>query len=616
MNQPARSAPFDFEDFLATLPHKPGVYRMLGADDEVIYVGKAKSLRNRVTSYFRSVDGLPVKTRALVAAVQRLEITVTHTETEALLLENSLIKEHLPRFNILLRDDKSYPYIFVATGQPFPRLAFHRGARRNKGRYFGPYASASATRDTLNQLQKLFQVRQCEESFFRNRSRPCLQHQIGRCTAPCVGLVDEREYGEDIRHAIMFLEGRSELVVEELVSRMKQAAGALRYEIAARYRDQIANVRRVQERQYVSSGRGNIDVIAAMVRDGLGVVQVFMIRDGQNLGNKSYYPRHTAGADDAQVLSAFLPQFYLSGPSDRTMAADTLVNAPISGVDALTQVLGERAGRKVTIQIPLRGERVRWLEMACNNAQLALTQQLGARSSARQRMESLCEALQLDETPSRIECFDISHTVGEATVASCVVFGEEGAIKSDYRRFNIRNVAAGDDYGAMRQALERRYTRVKREEAALPDVLLIDGGKGQLTQAEQVMTELQIESVTLVAVAKGPTRKAGLENLFVPGRAHPIRLQPDAMALLLIQSIRDEAHRFAITGHRTRRNQARRVSTLEQIPGVGEKRRQRLISEFGGLQGVARAGVEDLARVKGVSRTLAQLIYDSFRNGA
>ncbi|MBT6275617.1 MAG: excinuclease ABC subunit UvrC [Chromatiales bacterium] len=607
---------FDFEQFLSTLTHHPGVYRMIGPDAEVVYVGKAKSLRNRVTSYFRGVDTLTPKTRALMAVVERVEVTMTHTETEALLLENSLIKEHMPRFNILLRDDKSYPYIHVATDARFPRLAFHRGARRKTGRYFGPYASAGATRDTLNQLQKLFQVRQCEESFFKNRSRPCLQHQIGRCTAPCVELVEEEDYAADIRHAVMFLEGRSELVVEELVSRMNQAASDLNYEMAARYRDQIANVRRVQERQYVSSGEGNIDVVAASVREGLGVVQVFMIRDGQNLGNKTFFPRHTAGTDSSQLLSAFLPQFYLSGPNDRSVPTEILVNTGIIDREALVAVLGERAGRKVSIALPIRGERARWLEMACNNAELALTQQLGARSSARDRLESLRDALRLDEPPSRIECFDISHTMGEATVASCVVFGAEGAIKSDYRRFNIRGVTPGDDYGAMRQALERRYTRLKREEAALPDVLLIDGGKGQLAQAEQVLDELQIQGVTLVGVAKGEGRKPGLESLFLSSRDLPIHLQQDSMALHLIQNVRDEAHRFAITGHRTRRGKARRVSTLEQIPGVGEKRRHRLISEFGGLQGVARAGVEDLSRIKGVSRTLAQLIYDSFRDGA
>jgi excinuclease ABC subunit C len=447
---------FDLDYFLSTLPHKPGVYRMLDAENVVIYVGKAKSLRSRVTSYFRSKDSATGKTRALVRTLTRVEVTVTHTETEALLLENVMIKEHRPRFNILLRDDKSYPYIYVATEQEFPRLAFHRGTRRRKGRYFGPYASAGATRETLAQLQKLFQVRQCEDSYFKNRSRPCLQHQIGRCTAPCVEAVEPEVYREDVRHAMMFLEGRSELVIDELVARMARSAKALKFELAARYRDQIASLRRVQERQYVSRGEGNIDVVAALTREGVGIVQVFMIRDGQNLGNKTFFPAHTAGATEAQVLGAFLPQFYLAGPTDRTVPAEIMVNTIPTEAPLLALALGERAGRRVNIAVPARGERVRWLEMAVSNAEFAMGQHLGNRTSAAQRVEALRDALSLDNVPARIECFDISHTMGEATVASCVVFGPGGAIKSDYRRFNIRGVTPGDDYGAMRQALTRR----------------------------------------------------------------------------------------------------------------------------------------------------------------
>jgi excinuclease ABC subunit C len=611
----ANAPAFDFDAFLKTLPHKPGVYRMLDAQDSVIYVGKAKSLKNRVTSYFRAQAGLSDKTRALMVAVRRMEIAVTYTETEALLLENSLIKEHRPRFNILLRDDKSYPYIYVTTHQEFPRLTFHRGTRRKDGQYFGPYASAGATRQTLSQLQKLFQVRLCEDTFYKNRSRPCLQHQIKRCSAPCVGLVPAPDYAADIRHAVMFLQGKSEAVVDELVARMAEAAGRLDYELAARYRDQISSLRRVQERQYVSSGNGNIDVIAAHTREGLGVVEVFMIRDGQNLGNKNYFPRHTAGATDAELLEAFLPQFYLSGPSDRSIPTDIALNATLNDSVALADILSERAGRKVTINRPVRGERARWVQMALNNAEQALSQRLGERSNAAARIEALREALGLEDPITRIECFDISHTMGEATVASCVVFGPEGALKSDYRRFNIRKATGGDDYAAMHEALERRYTRLVNEQAKLPEVLLIDGGKGQLSQAVDVLAELQISSITVVGVAKGPTRKAGLENLFLPGSPTPLNMPADSVALHLIQAIRDEAHRFAITGHRTRRGKTRRASTLEEIAGIGDKRRQRLLTEFGGLQGVARAGVEDLARVKGVSQKLAQTIYDSFRDG-
>tara|TARA_B100000676_G_scaffold260362_1_gene269988 strand:- start:738 stop:2585 length:1848 start_codon:yes stop_codon:yes gene_type:complete len=611
----SNAQPFDFDAFLKTLTHKPGVYRMIDAAGTVIYVGKAKSLKNRVTSYFRGQGSLPDKTRALMAVVASVEVAITHTETEALLLENSLIKEHLPRFNILLRDDKSYPYIYVTTHQAFPRLTFHRGARRKEGRYFGPYASAGATRETLRQLQKLFLVRLCEDSFYKNRSRPCLQHQIKRCTAPCVGFVESDAYGQDIRHAVMFLEGKSDAVVDELVQRMGDAAKRLDYELAARYRDQIASLRRVQERQYVSTGNGNIDVVVAMSAEGLGVVQVFMIRDGQNLGNKTFFPRHTAGATEAELLQAFLPQFYLSGPADRTVPTEILVNATVSDSNSLTDLLTEQAGRKVKLHKPVRGDRARWVQMGLSNAEQALAQRLGERSSAQARVDALRDALKLDEPLTRIECFDISHTMGEATVASCVVFGPEGALKSDYRRFNIRTATGGDDYGAMREALERRYTRLIREEARLPDVLLIDGGKGQLAEAQAVMESLQIDGITLVGVAKGPTRKAGLENLFLPDMPHPLRLAPDSLALHLIQAVRDEAHRFAITGHRTRRGKTRRTSSLEEIPGIGDKRRQRLLTEFGGLQGVARAGVEDLARIKGVSRKLAQTIYDSFRDG-
>jgi excinuclease ABC subunit C len=607
---------FDLEIFLKTLTHKPGVYRMLDEQGTVIYVGKAKSLRNRVTSYFRGQAGLTDKTIALVATARRLEVTVTHTETEALLLENALIKQHKPRFNILLRDDKSYPYIYVTTHQNFPRLTFHRGTRRKEGRYFGPYANAGATREALRQLQKLFQVRLCEDTFFKNRSRPCLQHQIKRCTAPCVELVEADDYSEDIRHAIMFLEGKSEAVTNELVARMNAAALKLDYELAARYRDQIASLRRVQERQYVSAGNGNVDVVAAEIRDGVGVVQVFMIRDGQNLGNKTFFPRHTAGADAKHLLQAFLPQFYLSGPSDRSLPAEILTNVVLDDFEALQLLLGDRAGRKVSVSTPQRGDRARWVKMALNNAELALSQRLDARSSAAHRMRALTEALELDELVTRVECFDISHTMGEATVASCVVFGPEGPVKSDYRRFNIRQVTGGDDYAAMHEALQRRYTRLMKEDAALPDVLLIDGGKGQLTQARAVLQSLQIHSVALVGVAKGPTRKAGFENLFIEDGPDPVALPSDSSALHLIQAIRDEAHRFAITGHRTRRGKTRRASTLEEISGIGDKRRQRLLSEFGGLQGVARAGVEDLARVQGVSKKLAQTIYDSFRDGS
>jgi len=604
---------FDADAFLGTLPGRPGVYRMLDARGRVLYVGKARNLRKRVASYYRAAASLQPKTQALMNHTARVEVTATHTETEALLLENNLIKEHRPRYNIVLRDDKSFPYIHLTTHQAFPRLAFHRGAREGKGRYFGPYASAGATRETLAQLQKLFRVRQCRDSFFANRSRPCLQYQIKRCTAPCVGYVDEASYAEDVRHAQMFLEGKSEEMVSELVARMQRASAAQDYELAARYRDQIQALRRVQERQYVSGTRGDIDVVAAAAGDGAAVVELIVIRNGQSLGSRSIFPAHGAGASPRELLQAFLPQHYLARRGRRPIPEEILLAEPVDDLDMLESAFGEAAGHRVQVRHRVRTDRARWLEMARSNAQLALERRIADRSGIARRFDALAEALALPETPSRIECFDVSHTSGEATVASCVVFEREGPVKSDYRRFNIRTMQAGDDYAAMREALARRYTRIKREEGRLPDLLLVDGGKGQLAEARSVLQELQLEELAVVAVAKGSARRPGQETLHAPGR-RPVALAAGSPALALIQQVRDEAHRFAITGHRARRGKARKGSVLEHVPGVGPKRRQRLLREFGGLQGLARAGVEDLARVAGIDRTLARAIYDAFRD--
>jgi excinuclease ABC subunit C len=609
------NAPAEFNStaFLGTLTGQSGVYRMLDAGGQVLYVGKARNLKKRVASYFRGPEQLAPKTRALMKHTASVEVTATHTETEALLLENNLIKEHRPRYNIVLRDDKSFPYIYLSSDEAFPRLAFHRGPRRGKGRYFGPFAGAGAVRETLNLLQKLFMVRQCENSFFRNRSRPCLQYQIKRCTAPCVGLVDEARYADDIRHAVMFLEGKSEAMIDELVARMENASNTRDYEAAARYRDQIVSLRRVQERQYISGTKGDIDVVAARIRDGIGVVQLFVVRNGHSLGTKTITPRHVAGAAAKDILAAFLPQYYLNAAANRPIPAEILISEPIDDVDVLDAALSEVAERRVSVRHRVRGNRARWLEMANTNAELVLDQRLADRTSLRERFDALQEALDLDEAPTRIECFDVSHSAGEATVASCVVFETDGPVKSDYRRFNIKDIAAGDDYAAMHQALKRRYTRLRKEEAKMPDLLIIDGGKGQLGQARAVLDELQLDDLDVLGVAKGTTRKPGFEQLFLVGREQPLALAGDAAGLLLIKLIRDEAHRFAITGHRARRSRARKTSVLEQIPGIGAKRRQRLLSEFGGLQGVARAGVEDLARVNGISRSLARDIYTAFR---
>ncbi|HEY0722278.1 MAG TPA: excinuclease ABC subunit UvrC [Gammaproteobacteria bacterium] len=602
---------FDIQNFLKNLTIRPGVYRMIGADGEVLYVGKARNLKRRVSSYFQRNDG-SAKTLALVAQIRRIEVTITHTENEALILENTLIKEYQPRYNILLRDDKSYPYIYLSD-EAYPRLSFHRGRKSGKGRYFGPYPSSAAVRESLNTMQKLFPVRQCEDAFFRNRGRPCLQFQIKRCTAPCVGLINEQNYQDDVRHAVMFLEGRSSAIIDELVAKMERAAEKLNFELAARYRDQIAQLRRVQERQYVVGEGGDLDVVAIASRNGTACVQLFLIRGGQNLGNKAFFPRHTREADNHEIAEAFIAQHYLAvAGGEQMIPAEILVSEELAGAETLGAVLSEQAGRRVTISSRLRGERARWVELARTNADQALAAHLASKATLLGRFEALQEALGLDNLPQRLECFDISHTMGEATVASCVVFDTNGPLKSDYRRFNIEGITPGDDYAAMQQALTRRFRRLKEGEGKAPDILFIDGGAGQLRQAERVLEEMQLAGVTLVGVAKGTTRKPGLEQLILSGQEHPLILPADSMALHLIQQIRDEAHRFAITGHRQRRAKARKTSSLEGIAGLGPKRRQQLLRQFGGLQEVARAGVEDLARVTGISRQLAQRIYDAF----
>lgn len=603
---------FDAKHFIKNVTSKPGVYHMVDAEGAVIYVGKAKNLKNRLSSYFRKNVDNP-KTRVMVAQIADVQVTVTHTEGEALLLENNLIKELKPRYNILLRDDKSYPYIFLSSHDDFPRLSYHRGVKRAKGRYFGPYPSAGAVRESLNLLQKIFPVRQCEDTFYRNRTRPCLQYQIKRCTAPCVDLVSKEDYAEDVRHAVMFLDGRNEQVIDDLVQQMEAASKALAFEKAGHYRDQIVNLRRVQEKQYVSNEGGDLDVLACEVENGIACVQVFFIRGGRNLGNKSFFPKQTAHASPSEVLAAFLPQYYLASHHAKgEIPRRILLNHSLEDGPWLAELLGEQAGYPVKLSTEVRSERRRWLDMAVENVHIALKGHLLSKANIQQRYEALQDALQLDAMPQRMECFDISHTMGEATVASCVVFDQQGPAKSDYRRFNITDITGGDDYAAMRQALLRRYTRLKKGEGVLPDILFIDGGKGQLTQAVEVLEELQISDVLLVGIAKGVSRKPGEETLFLSGSSHPFILEADSPALHLIQQIRDEAHRFAITGHRARRAKARNVSPLEGITGLGPKRRQQLLKHFGGIQEVTRAGVEDLAKLNGISAELAQRIYDQF----
>lgn len=603
---PAESA-FDGKTFARNLTDRPGVYRMLDDKGTVIYVGKARNLKRRVSSYFnRTLTDR--KTIALVRQIRHIEITVTNTEAEALILENNLIKQYRPRYNVLLRDDKSYPYIYLSSHQEYPRLAMYRGSRRGQGRYFGPYPSALAVRETLNHLQKVFPIRQCEDTFFRNRSRPCLQHQIKRCTAPCVGLITPEAYAEDVRHVEMFLEGKSAEVIDELVRQMEAASEALEFEHAAQLRDRIGLLRKIQERQYIAGEKGDLDVVACVAENGLACVQVFFFRNGHNLGNKSFFPKMPEDMAEADVLAAFLARYYLGKPAPREL----IVSHPIAERELLEEALTQGSGYRVRIRSGVRGERRHWLELAQKNAGYALAGQLASRATIERRFEALQDALGLPEIPNRIECFDISHSQGEATVASCVVFTREGAAKSDYRRFNIEGVAPGDDYAAMRQALLRRYTRVKKGEAPLPDLLLIDGGKGQLAQATEVLQELQIDGVALLGIAKGPSRKPGEETLFLAGDDAEYTLPPTSPALHLLQQVRDEAHRFAITGHRQRRGKARTTSVLEAIPGLGPKRRQTLLKQFGGLQGVASAGIDDLTKVAGINAALAERIYDAF----
>lgn len=603
---------FNSERFLKSLTTKPGVYRMIDASGVVIYVGKAKNLKNRVSSYFRK-SGQSPKTTVMVGQIANIEILVTHTESEALLLENNLIKTLRPRYNILLRDDKSYPYIYLSEQDKFPRLAFHRGARKKKGRYFGPYPNSHSVKSSLNLLQKLFPIRQCEDSFYKNRSRACLQYQIKRCSAPCVNLVSEEEYAEDVRHTILFLEGKSNQVIDELVARMEQAAKNLEYEKAAIHRDQIANLRRLQEKQYVSHEKGDLDVIAIEYQQGIACIQVFFIRDGLNLGNKSFFPKNAQHQTISELLSAFIAQFYISSAkTERLIPSTILVSHSFEDQSIIEKILWDQSGHKVQIKDRVRGDRARWLQMAQANAQTALLSRISNRASVIERFEALQEVLNMEAMPERLECFDISHSSGEATVASCVVFDQTGPLKSDYRRFNIDSITPGDDYAAMNQALTRRYLKLKKGEGKLPDLLVIDGGKGQVKQAREVLQELQLHSVPIVGITKGEGRKAEHDTLLLSETNEKITLPANSKAMHLLQHIRDEAHRFAITGHKNRRAKARKTSQLEKISGLGPKRRQLLLKQFGGLQEVARAGVEDLAKINGISKSLAQQIYDHF----
>jgi len=612
---------FDFEHFLKNVSSRAGVYRMFDMQQNLLYVGKAKNLKNRLSSYFRKT-GLSIKTQALVSKIRQVEVTLTHTESEALLLESNLIKEYQPPYNILLRDDKSYPYIYVSSQDAYPQIVVHRGAKRKKGKYLGPFPSAGAVRDSLQFIHKLFKIRQCDDSYFKNRSRPCLQYQIKRCTAPCVNYISEKKYQADINHALMFLEGKSNQLIEDLVAQMEMASEKLDFEKAAVVRDQIRMLQKVVEKQYISGDDRDVDIVACYCNGAQACVQVFFIREGRNLGNRSYFPKLPEALSETAVLENFISQYYLQQQGAQQQTREIILSHPLDEMDIMQTAISERVGHKIRLTHQVRSERARWVSMALSNAQSALKARMNSRTGTLKRFEALQNILQLDELPTRLECFDISHTMGESTVASCVVFTLEGAYKQDYRRFNIEGIEPGDDYAAMRQAIQRRYSRLKKyanekstnDDAKMPDILFIDGGKGQLRQAVEVMDQLQIDSVQLIGVAKGEGRKAGLEKLVFSDGRPELYLPEDSSAFHLILNVRDEAHRFAISGHRAKREKARRTSSLEAIPGLGPKRRQSIIKHFGGLQGVKQAGVEDLAKVQGISRNLAQIIYDVLRS--
>jgi len=601
---------FDHKNFLKHASTRPGVYRMLDANDKLLYVGKAKNLKKRIGSYFRA-SGLDSKTLLLVSQIQSIDITITNTETEALILEQTLIKEKRPPYNILLRDDKSYPFIYLSSQDSFPRLAIHRGAKKKKGRYFGPYPGAGSVRESLKLLEKVFHVRQCEDSYFRNRSRACLQYQIKRCSGPCVGLVSEADYAEDVRHSVMFLEGKNNQITEELQEKMEKLAASRDFEKAARVRDQIRDLRMIQERQYMASEEGDVDVIAMCSDAGVVSIHVIFIRDGRVLGNKNYYPKFVLEKTPAEILYAFIAQFYLQEQGMHTIPREIIYSHELDEAKSVEAALEFCAQQKVALKTRVRQHRQQWLQLARTNAQHGLLSRLNSKQSLQKRFSALQEALGSDKLPTRLECFDISHSAGEATVASCVVFDHNGPLKSDYRRFNIENITPGDDYAAMEQALNRRYKRLKKDEAKLPDILLIDGGKGQLSQAEAVLAELDIKGILLLGIAKGISRKAGQETLFFGGTRQELVLDAESPALHLLQQIRDEAHRFAITAHRQRRGKKRTQSFLDEIPGIGPKKRRELIHFFGGQQEIKRASIEDLQKVPGISRNLAESLYDA-----
>ena len=598
---------FDHVHFLKTLSSEPGVYRMLDSDNQVIYVGKAKQLKKRVSSYFRS-NITDSKTRVLVSNINDIEVTLTNTETEALLLENNLIKKYQPRYNILLRDDKSYPYILL-TNHKRPRLAFHRGSRKIKGEYVGPFPSAGAVSESLRLMQKIFPVRQCEDAYYRARSRPCLQYQLKRCSAPCVNKVTEQDYSEQVDYVRKFLTGKSDEVIAELITKMEAASAELNFELAAKVRDQIMLLRKMQEQQSISGNFAEMDVVGFAHLNGLNGIHLLMIRDHKVLGSKTYFPKVPKDSSEQEILTSFLGQYYLAPGATGRIAKEIILPFEIEESSALSEALTQISDRKVALKVVTRGERAQYLQLANKNALNSIAVKQSTQDSINKRYAQLKATLRLDDI-ARMECFDISHTMGENTVASCVVFDSQGPNTKEYRRYNVTGITGGDDYAAMEFALNKRYNKLVDEDK-IPDVIFIDGGKGQLGRAEQYFSNWSHSKMPLlVGVAKGTSRKPGLETLLIDGGRKTIPMDSDAPALHLIQHIRDESHRFAIAGHRNKRQKQRTQSLLEEINGVGSKRRQTLLKYLGGMQGVKAANIEQLKKVPGISPDMAEKIFN------
>ncbi len=603
----------NIKDFLKTLTSQPGVYQMLGEGGKILYVGKARNIKKRVTSYF-SRQVKDTKTLALMQHVQDIHITITHTENEALLLECNLIKKHKPHYNVLFRDDKSFPYILITQEKPYPSIDFYRGNKKNTGKYFGPYPNSYAVRETIYLIQKLFGLRVSNDKYYAKRSRPCLKYQIGLCSGACAGLISEQEYAESVQHAILFLQGKNQLILKQLHDQMEEASRLLQYEKAAKIRDQLAKFRELQERQCVSAAHGDADVIG-FASTGIVCIQLLMVRGGRILGSQAYYPTVPLNSTKEEILISFITQHYLSDNNEINLVPkEIIIDSQLPERSWLINALSEQAKHKVYFPRNVRGERKKWLEMATASAEQSAASRLRHTTNTEERFVALQSLLEKEQvhTLERIECFDISHTMGEATVASCVVFNRNGALKSDYRHFNIKDITPGDDVAAMRQAIFRRYQGSLSKSTPLPDVLLIDGGLTQLGAARKILAELAIHQVTLIGVAKGASRKPGLETLHIAERP-PIHLETDSPALHLIQQIRDEAHRFAITGHRNQRDKKRLTSSLETIPGIGTSRRRELLRYFSGIQAIKHASLEELEKVPGISSALAKRIFEALK---